>query len=95
MSASKMRKAAADNDFESFRKGIPTNIDDKTAKNMMSSLRKKMKLKEGWSLWEIAPKYDWKNLRENYVNGSLFGIDQLVENLNLSLASFAWFINFL
>ena len=85
MSASKMRKAAADNDFESFRKGIPTNIDDKTAKNMMSSLRKKMKLKEGWSLWEIAPKYDWKNLRENYVNGSLFGIDQLVENLNTGL----------
>ena len=85
MSASKMRKAAADNDFESFRKGIPTNIDDKTAKNMMNSLRKKMKLKEGWSLWEIAPKYDWKNLRENYVNGSLFGIDQLVENLNTGL----------
>ena len=80
-----MRKAAADNDFESFRKGIPTNIDDKTAKNMMNSLRKKMKLKEGWSLWEIAPKYDWKNLRENYVNGSLFGIDQLVENLNTGL----------
>ena len=44
-----------------------------------------MKLKEGWSLWEIAPKYDWKNLRENYVNGSLFGIDQLVENLNTGL----------
>ena len=85
MSASKMRKAAADNDFESFRKGIPTSIDDKTAKNMMNSLRKKMKLKEGWSLWEIAPKYDWKNLRENYVNGSLFGIDQLVENLNTGL----------
>ena len=85
MSASKMRKAAADNDFQSFRKGIPTSIDDKTAKNMMNSLRKKMKLKEGWSLWEIAPKYDWKNLRENYVNGSLFGIDQLVENLNTGL----------
>ena len=85
MSASKMRKAAADNDFDSFRKGVPTNIDDKTAKNMMNSLRKKMKLKEGWSLWEIAPKYDWKNLRENYVNGSLFGIDQLVENLNTGL----------
>ena len=85
MSASKMRKAAASDDFESFRKGVPDTIDDKTARKMMMSLRKKMQVKEGWNLWEIAPKFDWRNLRENYVTGKIFNIDQLVENLNTGL----------
>jgi hypothetical protein len=85
MSASKMRKAAAEDDFKSFRQGIPDNIDDKSAKLMMNNLRKKMSVKEGWSLWEIAPKFDWKNLRENYVSGRVFKKNQLIENLNHGL----------
>jgi hypothetical protein len=85
MSASKMRKAAADGDLAEFRKGLPDNIDDKTAKRMMSTIRKKMNVSEGWNLWEIAPKFDWKNLRENYVTGKIFKVDQLVENLNTGL----------
>jgi len=85
MSASKVRKAAAENDFKSFRQGVPKIIDDKTAKQMMSNLRKKMEVKEGWSLWEIAPKFDWKNLRESYVSGKIFKLDGLVENLNTGL----------
>ena len=85
MSASKMRKAAADNDFKSFRSGVPNNIDDKSAKQMMNTLRKRMKVSEGWNLWEIAPKFDWKNLRENYVGGNIFKVDQLVENLNTGM----------
>ena len=86
MSASKLRKAAAENDFESFRKGIPDNIDDKTAKTIMNTVRKGMQIAtESWSLWEIAPKFDWKNLRENYVTGKIFKMDQLVENLNTGL----------
>jgi len=85
MSASKMRKAAADNDFDTFRQGVPDTIDDKTAKQMMNSLRKKMSVKEGWSLWQIAPKFDWRNLREQYVSGAIFKIDQMVENLNTGL----------
>ena len=85
MSASKMRKAAVDNDFKTYRTGIPKNIDDKTAKMMMNNLRKKMQVKEGWSLWEIAPKFDWKNLRENYVTNKIFRKDTVIENLNHGL----------
>jgi hypothetical protein len=44
-----------------------------------------MNIKEGWSLWEIAPKFDWKNLRENYVQEKIFTVGQLVENLNTGL----------
>ena len=86
MSASKMRKAAMEDDFETYRTGIPDIIDDKTAKMMMTNLKKRMQVtKESWNLWEIAPKFDWKNLRENYIKGKIFNVDQLVENLNTGL----------
>ena len=52
----------------------------------MNTLRKKMKVAtESWSLWQIAPKFDWRNLRENYVTGKIFNIDSIVENLNTGL----------
>ena len=85
MSASKMRKAAAEGDFQTFRSGIPDNIDDATAKTIMSTVRKAMNVEEGWSLWQIAPKFDWKNLRENYVKGNIFKINERVQNLNTGL----------
>ena len=85
MSASKMRKAAVEDDFDVFRTGIPDNIDDKTAKQIMSTVRKAMKVEEGWSLWQIAPKFDWKNLREQYVSHNIFKINEKVENLNTGL----------
>ena len=86
MSASKMRKAASENDFETFRTGIPDTVDDKTAKSIMNTVRKGMQVAtESWSLWEIAPKFDWRNLRENYVTGKIFNINSIVENLNTGL----------
>jgi IMP cyclohydrolase len=85
MSASKQRKSAAEGDFETFRKGVPASMNDKQAKELYNTLRSAMNIKEGWSLWEIAPKFDWKNLRENYIQEKIFKIDQLVENLNTGL----------
>jgi hypothetical protein len=85
MSASKQRKAAAEGDFKTFRKGVPSSMNDKQAKELYNTLRSAMNIKEGWSLWEIAPKFDWKNLRENYVQEKIFNVGQLVENLNTGL----------
>ena len=85
MSASKQRKAAAENDFKSFRQGVPKSMDDKAAKMLFNTLRKSMKLQEGWRLWQIAPKYDWKNLRENYVAERIYRIGQVIENDNTGL----------
>jgi len=74
------------NDFESFRKGVPDSLDDETVKKLMTTVQKRMKTQtESWSLWEIAPKFDWKNLRENYVTGKIFNMNSLVENLNTGL----------
>ena len=47
------------------------------------STKEKAGVKEG--LWQIAPKLDWKNLRENYIAGNIFNVGQLVENLNTGL----------
>ena len=89
MSASKMRKAATSKDekegFEEFKKGLPKPFlkDEEAAKQLFNTVRKQMMVKkEGWNLWEIAPKLDWKNLRENYIKENIFKIGQLVENLN-------------
>jgi hypothetical protein len=85
MSASKQRKAAAEGDFKSFRKGVPSSMNDKQAKELYNTLRAAMNIKEGWSLWEIAPKFDWINLRENYIQEKIYQVGQLVENLNTGL----------
>ena len=85
MSASKLRKAAAEGDFKTFRSGVPKTLDDSAAKQLYNTLRKSMNVKEGWNLWEIAPKFDWKNLRENYVQKKIYQVGQLVENLNTGL----------
>ena len=85
MSASKQRKAAAENDFDNFLKGVPTAMNKKAARELFDNLRKSMKIKEGWDLWEIAPKFDWKNLRENYLNQKVFNIGETVQNINTGL----------
>ena len=85
MSASKQRKAAAEGDFKTFRKGVPASMNDKQAKELYNTLRAAMQIKEGWNLWEIAPKFDWLNLRENYVQERIYKVGQFVENLNTGL----------
>jgi hypothetical protein len=85
MSASKLRKAAAEGDFKTFRSGVPKTLDDKAARQLYNTLRKSMNIKEGWNLWEIAPKFDWENLREHYVTKKLYQVGQIVENLNTGL----------
>jgi len=85
MSASKQRKYAADNDFKGFLQGVPSAMNKEMAKQLFSNIRRGMKIEEGWNLWEIAPKFDWKNLRENYMNKKVFNIGDTVENLNNGL----------
>ena len=85
MSASKQRKAAAENDFDGFLRGVPTAMNKKAARELFDNIRKSMNIKEGWNLWEIAPKFDWKNLRENYVSKKVFNIGETVQNINTGL----------
>ena len=85
MSASRMRLAAAEGDFRKFREGLPPDFKRKDAQELFDNVRLSMNIKEGWNLWEIAPKFDWTNLRENYITDRIFQIGSLVENLNTGL----------
>ena len=85
MSASKLRKHAKDGDFETFSKGIPKALGEKDAKKLYNTVRKNMGLDEEFETWEIAPKLDWKNLRENYVTGKIFQVGKIVENMNTGI----------
>ena len=87
MSASKMRKAVADGDFDSFRKGTPKELNDTETQSLFDAVFNGMKLKKKAvaETWEIAPKCDPKGLRENYISGNIFNIGDIVENLNTGL----------
>ena len=85
MSASKQRKAAAEGDIKAFMKGLPKSLSQKDAEELFKKIRKAMNIKEGWSLWEIAPKFDWQGLRENYIGEKIFRVGQMVENMNNGL----------
>ena len=85
MSASKQRKAAAEGDIKEFMKGVPKSLSQKDAEELFKKIRTAMNIKEGWSLWEIAPKFDWQGLRENYIGEKIFRVGQMVENMNNGL----------
>ena len=91
MSASKMRKAVMDDDFASFRRGTPKTLDDGDTQSLFNAVRqgmgvKKVKVKkESYNLWEVAPKFDQRTLRENYIAGKIFRLGDKVQNLNTGL----------
>ena len=85
MSASKQRKAAAEGDIKTFMKGVPKSLSQKDAEELFKKIRTAMNVKEGFNMWEIAPKFDWKGLRDNYVQEKIYRVGQLVENMNNGL----------
>ena len=91
MSASKLRKAVVDDDFDGFKRGLPKGIDDGDRAALFNAVRQGMKIKaaskvkEEFATWQIAPRYDQQTLREKYVTKKVFRIGDLVENLNTGL----------
>ena len=89
MSASKMRKAVVDGDFAAFRRGTPKELNDGDTQALFDAVRGGMKIKakkkEVAEMWEIAPKFDARGLREQYVNGFIYKIGDIVESLHTGL----------
>jgi len=66
MSASKMRAAAIDNDYDSFKLGLPKGF--KQGEKLFKDIRQFMNLKEtNWTFEEI--------LRDSYIRGEIFNVD--------------------
>ena len=88
MSASKMRKAVADDDYAAFKSGSPSGAKEGDVRAMFDAVRAGMggkKKKEVKELWQIAPRYDQKGLRENYVKKKVFRMGDVIESLSTGL----------
>jgi len=98
MSASLLRKAVMDGDGETFNKGMPKGLSSPDIQALFNSVKsglsvpakkketkQKKETKESYDLWEVAPKYDWQNLRENYLKENVFNVGDSVESLNTGL----------
>ena len=95
MSASLLRKAVMDGDGETFNKGMPKGLSSPDIQALFNSVKSglsvpakkkdKKETKESYDLWEVAPKYDWQNLRENYVKENVFNVGDTIENLNTGI----------
>ena len=94
MSASKLRKAAMDDDYDTFVSGMPEKLGRKGKQELYNTLRQAMQVQEdlddfqdaSYTLYEIAPKLDPQALREHYFNGHIFKIGSLVENINTGIS---------
>ena len=94
MSASKLRKAAAEDDFDTFSKGMSKGLGEEGTEKLYLTLRQAMQVEEfddfaeaSYELHEIAPKLDPKGLREAYFNQDLFEVGTFVENINTGILS--------
>lgn len=72
MSASKMRAAAAENDFTTFSQGLPKNFSNKDSKDLFNAVRKGMGLKEKKEFKNHVKLQPVSEVRESYVDGKLY-----------------------
>ena len=79
MSASKMRAAASDGNFDSFKTGVPSGFKD--ALKLYNDVRKNMGIREERDMGEMT---DFETLRDLYLTGKLWNIGDIVEAKGVS-----------
>jgi hypothetical protein len=86
MSSAKLRKAAVEDDYQSFRSGVPRTLPPQEVENLFHAVQNAIEGKNKMTeMWRIAPTLDYENLRENYYQGNIFKIGDMIENLNTGL----------
>ena len=78
MSASKMRKAASDNEYANFALGLPKTYGDKDSKKLFNTIRNSMGLKETKVFHSHIKLESISETREAYVSGDLYGVNDKV-----------------
>lgn len=76
ITSSMMRKAALENDYETFKQGLPGNVSKKECRAIYRQVRNALNLKE--DLWKISPSLDIDNLREEYYQGNIYNLGEQV-----------------
>ena len=74
MSASKMRAAASQGDYDSFKQGLPTSFKDGV--KLYNDVRKHMGIREERDMGKMS---DYESLRDAYLTGKIWNINDLVE----------------
>ena len=74
MSASKMRAAAADGDFDLFKTGVPSTFKDSL--KLYNDVRKNLGIREERDMGEMT---DFETLRDLYLTGKLWNVGDIVE----------------
>lgn len=82
--SSKMRKAALEDDFQTFRASLPIGVNPKDAQSLFQAVQRAYGTNVN-ETWQVAPKLDNKGLREAYYQDKIFQIGNIVENLNTGL----------
>jgi nicotinic acid mononucleotide adenylyltransferase len=85
ISASKLRKFVIEGNYQDFVQGIPNTFNSTQSQKLYKILRHSMNIEEECEVWQVAPKCDIKNLRENYLAKKIYMIGEWVENLNTGL----------
>ena len=76
MSASKMRKAATDGDYDSFSMGVPTTLSDADKKKLYRDVRKYMGIREERDMGDMS---DFEAVRDAYLTGKIWNVGSIVE----------------
>lgn len=99
-SASRLRKAALEDDFNTFRAGLPKRMSKSDMNALFFAVQRILLGKkpventtgkdappeqEVQEMWKYAPKLDLINLREQYYQENIFKVGDIVENLNTGL----------
>jgi len=74
MSASKMRTAAVDGDFDSFSQGLPSGFAD--GKKLYRDVRKYMGIREEKDMGDMS---DFEYIRDQYLTGKIWNVGDVVE----------------
>jgi hypothetical protein len=93
MSASKLRKAAVEGDFDTFSNGVGSGLSKKDTEALYLTLRQAMQVEESfddfaeasYDVYEVAPRLDPQGLREAYFAGEMFKVGTFVENVNTGI----------
>ncbi len=62
---------------------MPKDTKPENLKNIYKQVRKSMKLEN--AIWEVAPKLDFDNLREEYYQENIFNVGEIVESLTTGI----------
>ena len=79
MSASKMRAAAVEGDYESFKQGLPAGFKD--GERLFRDVRKNMGLREERMMGELD---FYEEIRDDYLTGKIWNVGDIVEANGLS-----------